>query len=194
MRLNSAQVHSTVRACGESAPRGGIEAQSSLGSSLTTSTERWNFVTYRRRSSTGELFACENHFVYARPPFNPLSARARESIGLFNVPAATRWMHSPFRRLNFHCLHSPRPLLWSRKVNESNFNRTSSSYFCETHHRVSKKEKRYRRFYSRLFFFSFSFHFCSTVFLWEWNKGENKCIYRKNSQNNYTIKHLAWRI
>ena len=59
-------VDGTVRACGESTLRGRIEAQSSLGSSLTTSTERWNFVTYRWQSSTGKLFASENHFVYAR--------------------------------------------------------------------------------------------------------------------------------
>lgn len=75
-------VHGTVRACGESTPRGRIEAQSSLGSSLTTSTERWNFVTYRWRSSTGKLFASENHFVYARPlqPFEYAGTREHQFV------------------------------------------------------------------------------------------------------------------
>lgn len=48
----------------------------------------------------------------------------------------TRQTHLPFRRLNFHCLHSHVRYFGRAKLT----NRTSTSYFCETR-RASKKKK-----------------------------------------------------
>lgn len=69
--------------------------------------------------------------------FSSLSASGHKRASVCSTLPATHRMHSPFHRLNFHCLHSH-----VRYFGRANLtNRTSFSYFCETR-RASKKEKR----------------------------------------------------